>query len=341
MKRVMLGAALWCLLTPGWAAEPFRDSHPESYTVVKGDTLWDIAGRFLKNPWNWPDVWEKNPQINNPHLIYPGDLVHLVYVDGQPRLTVSRGETGHTIKLGPKIRSTPLDNAISAIPLEAINSFLDISRVIESAEIMNMAPYILANGQDRVISGSGDTIYARGEFSSDARTYGVYRNQKNYTDPKTGEFLGTMIQSIGSVNVQNLTNDVATMHVAKASEELRVGDRLLESEERRLATSFFPSAPDNKDIEGSILDVIGGVNQIGIYNNVLVNLGVRDGIEDGSVLAIFRSNKVKDKMTNEVVNLPPERVGHLMVYRSYEKMSLAIIMQASQPLHTGDTLRSP
>ncbi|MTI14189.1 LysM peptidoglycan-binding domain-containing protein [Sansalvadorimonas verongulae] len=341
MKKALLTAFLWSLVAQVWAAAPFRDDRPESYTVVKGDTLWDISARFLENPWQWPEVWSLNPQINNPHLIYPGDVVTLIYVEGKPRLTVSRGEAGRTIRLGPKIRSTPLENAIPAIPLDAISSFLDVSRVISGPEVLLSAPYILANGQEKVISGAGDTVYVRGNFDKEASAYGAYRGQKDYRDPRTGEYLGTMVQSVGALNVQRITNDIATMHVTRANEELRVGDRLLVSEERRLATSFYPAAPKGKDIEGTILDVIGGVSQIGLYNNVLINLGAREGLEDGSVLAIFRQNTIRDKKTGEIVRLPAVRVGHIMVFRTYEKMSFAIVMQASQPLHTGDVLRAP
>ncbi|WP_281647339.1 LysM peptidoglycan-binding domain-containing protein [Parendozoicomonas sp. Alg238-R29] len=341
MKKALLTAFLVSLVSQVWAAAPFRDDRPDSYTVVKGDTLWDISGRFLENPWQWPEVWSLNPQINNPHLIYPGDVVTLIYIEGKPRLTINRGLTGRTLKLGPKVRSTPLENAIPAIPLDVISSFLDVSRVVESPEVMKKAPYILSNGQEQVISGAGDTVYVRGEFDQGASVYGVYRGEQNYVDPKTGEFLGTMVQSVGSVDVERITNDIATMSVSRSSEELRVGDKLLVSEERRLATSFYPSAPENRDIEGTILDVVGGVNQIGLYNNVLINLGSREGLKDGSVMAIYRQNNIKDKMTGEIVALPAERVGHIMVFRTYEKMSFAIVMQASQPLHTGDTLRAP
>ena len=346
MKKALLGAVLCGLLLQAapllvMAAEPFRDDKPESYTVVKGDTLWDISGRFLDNPWDWPDVWELNPQINNPHLIYPGDVVHLVYIDGKPRLTVSRGQTGRTIKLGPEVRSTPLADAIPAIPLDAINNFLNTSQVIESHDDLKLAPYILSNGQERVISGAGDTVYARGQFAQGNRIYGVFRGEKPYTDPKTGAYLGSLVHGVGTLTLNNLENDVATMSVTRSNEELRVGDRLLVSEERRLATSFFPAAPENKNVEGTILDVVKGVNQIGLYDNVVVNLGDSQGMRDGDVLAIYRSNKVKDPVTKEFVTLPAERVGHLMLFRTYQNLSFAVVMQASLPLHTGDTLRAP
>ncbi len=340
MKRAMLGAFLWCFVTQGWA-EPFRENHPDSYTVVKDDTLWDIAGRFLENPWNWPEVWEKNPQIHNPDLIYPGDVIHLVFVDGKSKLTVSRGESGRTIKLSPTIRSTPIEQAIPTIPLNTIRSFLNTSRVVDNVETLKSAPYVLSNGQDRVISGAGDTLYARGSFSPENKVHGVYRQSKGYKDPKTGEFLGILAESMGTVVMEDLSGDVATMNVNRASEELRVGDRLLEIEAGELPTAFYPSSPKNLELEGNILDVLGGVTQIGPFSSVLINRGTRDDLKVGNVLAIYRSKKIKDKLTNRVVVLPPSRVGLLMVYRTYEKMSFGVVMEASMPLSTTDIVRAP
>mgnify|MGYP002715740889 CR=1 FL=1 len=139
-----------------------KDGHPDRYTVVKGDTLWDISGKFLSLPWKWPELWHANPQIENPHLIYPGDTLSLVYIDGQPRLMLNRGASRGTIKLSPKVRSTPMAEAIPTIPLEAINSFLLSNRIVNSAEEFAAQPYIVAGRQESVIAGAGDRIYGRG-----------------------------------------------------------------------------------------------------------------------------------------------------------------------------------
>ena len=136
------------------AAVQLKEGHPDRYTVAKGDTLWDISGKFLSQPWKWPEIWHANPQVKNPHLIYPGDVLSLVYIDGQPRLMLNRGESRGTIKLSPQVRSTPLAEAIPAIPLEKINSFLLSNRIINTAEEFAQRPYVVAGNQERVVSGA-------------------------------------------------------------------------------------------------------------------------------------------------------------------------------------------
>ncbi len=143
-----------------------KDGHPDRYTVVKGDTLWDISGKFLRKPWKWPELWQANPQIQNPHLIYPGDVLSLVYIDGQPRLMLNRGESRGTIKLSPKIRSTPIAEAIPTIPLDKINAFLLANRIVDGDADFSNAPYVVAGDQESVIvSGTGDRAYARGKLA--------------------------------------------------------------------------------------------------------------------------------------------------------------------------------
>src|SRR5690606_7440243 len=167
-----------------------RDGHPDSYTVVRGDTLWDISGKFLSKPWKWPEIWHVNPQVKNPHLIYPGDQLSLVYIDGQPRLMLNRGASRGTVKLSPHVRSTPMAEAIPTIPLEAINSFLLSNRIVDSPAAFESAPYIVAGNAERVISGTGDRIYARGDFAAAESIYGIFRQGRTYLDPETEEFLG-------------------------------------------------------------------------------------------------------------------------------------------------------
>ncbi|RRJ82580.1 LysM peptidoglycan-binding domain-containing protein [Aestuariirhabdus litorea] len=343
MRKSLLGAALLCLMS--WSAiaaeGPIKNGHPDTYTVVKGDTLWDISNTFLNTPWLWPEIWHANPQIDNPHLIYPGDVISLVYIDGRPRLTLSsRGEASRTIKLSPKVRSTPIDSVIPAIPLDKINSLLKRSRVVSSLEELERAPYIVAAAQDKVISGVDDQIYARGSFEANAPAYGVYRQGDVIVDPSTREVLGVMAVDLGAVDVKQIEGDIATLRVTRSDREIRSGDRLLESEERRIDSTFFPSAPGQR-VEGEILAVSGGISQIGLYDNVLVNLGERDGIQPGNVLAINRNLTVVDEKRKQQLTLPEHRVGLLMVYRSFEKVSFGIILETNEPLMVGDRLENP
>ncbi len=349
MRKALLALLLLSLTHVVWGEdtdELFRSDRPESYTAKEGDTLWGIAGHFLVDPWSWREVWSVHPDIENSDIIYPGDVVSVALVEGKLRLTLARAKGNEPIpdriiKLTPKVRSTPLVDAIPAIPLDAIHSFLGMSRIIDGESMLQRAPRILSNSREQVVSGSGDTVFARGDFNQGERVYGVFRKGKAYQDPRTGEYLGTMMLNVGSMNLKSVNDDVATMYVTKAGKEIRTGDRLLVSEERRLATSFTPGSPESKSIEGEILDVVGGVRNIGLYNNVVINLGTRDTVEDGDVLAIYRGHSTRDHVTGETLGLPLHRVGLVMVFRSYEKISFAVVMEATEPLQTGDILRVP
>ncbi|MDX1597876.1 MAG: LysM peptidoglycan-binding domain-containing protein [Marinobacter sp.] len=338
MRKLLYALAASMLLLTSWAhAQPeLRADHPERYTVVKGDTLWDISARFLKDPWQWPEIWHVNPQVQNPHLIYPGDRLALVYIDGQQRLT--KVASNDVVKLSPKVRSQPIDTPIPAIPLDAISSFLSETRIV-SAEEINGAPYVLEGEDGRIITGAGDRIYARGEKPAD--NVGVFRRSKEFRDPETGEFLGLEARSIAKGEVTAENGDVLTLNLTKSNEEVRIGDRLLVSEDRRLTTQFVPSSPD-EELEGEMISVEGGVSQIGQYDVVAINRGEREGLEPGNVMAVLKSgNLVRDPITNETIELPSERAGLMMVFQTYEKMSYGLILQATRPLSVGDKVTNP
>ncbi|WP_297797315.1 LysM peptidoglycan-binding domain-containing protein [uncultured Marinobacter sp.] len=338
MRKLLYALAASMLLLTSWAhAQPeLRADHPERYTVVKGDTLWDISARFLKDPWQWPEIWHVNPQVQNPHLIYPGDRLALVYIDGQQRLT--KVASNDVVKLSPKVRSQPIDTPIPAIPLDAISSFLSETRIV-SAEEINGAPYVLEGEDGRIITGAGDRIYARGEKPADK--VGVFRRSKEFRDPETGEFLGLEARSIAKGEVSAENGDVLTLNLTKSNEEVRIGDRLLVSEDRRLTTQFVPSSPD-EELEGEMISVEGGVSQIGQYDVVAINRGEREGLEPGNVMAVLKSgNLVRDPITNETIQLPSERAGLMMVFQTYEKMSYGLILQATRPLSIGDKVTNP
>ena len=339
MRKLLYALAASLLLATSWAqaAGPeFRSGHPERYTVVTGDTLWDISSRFLDNPWYWPEIWHVNPQVRNPHLIYPGDELALVYIDGQPRVT-KVGSNG-VVKLSPTVRSEPIDTPIPAIPLDAISSFLSDTRIVTAAEL-NGAPYVLEGEDGRIVTGAGDRVYARGAKPAD--NIGVFRRSKEFFDPDSGEFLGLEARSIARGEVAAENGEVLTVALTKSSEEVRIGDRLLAGEDRTINTTFTPSSPEN-DVQGEMISVEGGVTQIGQYDVVAINRGVREGLEPGNVLAVFKKgNLVRDPVTNETLALPDERAGLLMVFQSYEKMSYGLILTATRPLSIGDRVGNP
>lgn len=338
MRKLLYALAASMLLLTSWAhaAPELRSDHPERYTVVKGDTLWDISARFLNNPWYWPEIWHVNPQVANPHLIYPGDELALVYIDGKPRVT--KVSSDRVVKLSPKVRSEPIDTPIPAIPLDAISSFLTDTRIVD-VEALNGAPYVLEGEDGRIITGAGDRIYARGEKPAD--NVGVFRRSKEFRDPETGEFLGLEARSIARGEVIAENKDVLTLRLKQSNEEVRIGDRLLVGEERRITTSFLPSSPDS-DIEAQMISVDGGVSQIGQFDVVAINRGQREGLKPGNVMAVLKSgNLVRDPVTNETIELPSERAGLMMVFQTYEKMSYGLILQATRPLSVGDKVTNP
>lgn len=355
MKRLVFGLLGLALLSAAFAEElVLKDTHPDHYTVKKGDTLWDISNVFLENPWMWPEIWQVNPQIENPHLIYPGDQLSLVYVEAEaappsegsaaaepkkaPRLVLKRGL--RTVKLSPETRIEATPEAIPAIPLDKISQFLSESRVVSAGEL-EQAPYVLAGAEMRLVTGAGDTVYARGDFTDGNKIYGVYRPDGVYVDPASGEVLGYAALNIGSVKRRAQEGDVATLSVTRTTQEIRVEDRLLPHEERDIDSMFYPSAPE-QDVNGQIIAVEGGVSQIGSMNVVAVNRGLRDGVKVGHILAIYRrGGAVKDRVKGGVVHLPDERAGLLMVFRAYEKMSFGLVLDAERRMSVGDKVKNP
>ena len=341
MRKSLVALLLLALGGFAQAQVQLKDGHPQQYTVVKGDTLWDISGKFLSQPWKWPRIWHANPQIANPHLIYPGDTLTLVYVDGQPRLMLNRGESRGTIKLSPTVRTTPIAEAIPAIPLEAVNSFLISNRIVDSVEQFNAQPYVIAGNAERVVSGAGDRVYARGNFAANQPAYGVFRQGKVYTDPISDEFLGINADDIGSAEMVALEDDIATLKLTRSTQEVRLGDRLFVTEERAINSSFMPSEP-SQTVDGRIIDVPRGVTQVGQFDVVTLNKGARDGLAVGNVLAVYKTGEsVRDRVTGETVKIPDERSGLLMVFRTYDKLSYGLVLQATRQLAVSDKVRNP
>ncbi|MEE8057217.1 MAG: LysM peptidoglycan-binding domain-containing protein [Pseudomonadales bacterium] len=342
MKKTMLGCILFAVMSLISLAQAgdvlsLKDGHPQTHIVKKGDTLWDISQMFLNDPWLWPEIWHVNPQVDNPHLIYPGDVLNLVYIDGRPKLVVKRGKD---IKLTPKVRISDLDRAIPAIPLDAISPFLTDSRVVDSA-VLTAAPYVLAGSDGHIVSGAGDQLFARGEFKNGHKTFGIFRPGDAYLDPDTEELLGYQAFSIANAKVIDVESGIATLALNQTSEEVRRGDRLLPDEERLISSNFYPSAPDN-ETAGYIIAVEGGVSQIGSMDVVVINKGKREGLDVGHVLAIYRvGENVRDPITNEIVKVPDARAGLLMVFRTFDKVSYGLVLKATRTLAVMDKVQNP
>ena len=346
MKRVRLFSrqlalslliGLW-LAVPATAETLLRPDHPTQYTVQKGDTLWDISGRFLRSPWRWPEIWNVNPQIANPHLIFPGDRLELVYVDGQPRLQLtSRG----VLKLSPQARSEPWDGAIPTIPIGDISPFLSRPYVLDPAQA-DAAPYIVSFGADHIIGGTGVRAYVRALEESGGK-YHVVRPGAPYRDADSDEILGYEAVYIGTVEAMS-SGDPATVYFNSSEREAILGDRLIPSSGDVSWTNFTPRQPAD-DLSGSIIGVKEGVAQIGQFNIVVLDRGAADGLEPGHVLRVDqRGETIRDVVTpdsRDTVKLPDEEAGLLMVFRTFERISFGLVLNAVRPIHVLDRVRTP
>lgn len=276
---------------------------PDQYTVVKGDTLWGLAGRFLKDPWKWPQIWNLNrDQIKDPHWIYPGDVIRLDRSGEYPSLSLGSGPgsaagagpeaaASNVVKLDPRVRIEPLQTSIPTIPGSAIGPFLTQPLVIEAGEL-DGAPTILALEEKRVIVSEGNSLYADRIGMSDGVNWQVYRPGVTYRDPETGEILGYEARYLGDARVRRYGNPstATALDVTKSREEINRGDRLAPARETSFP-SYMPRSP-GKPLKGLILSVDGGVAEIGQYQVITLNRGSRDGVEAGHVLATYRRGTV-------------------------------------------------
>ncbi|MGE4616304.1 MAG: LysM domain-containing protein [Gammaproteobacteria bacterium] len=289
---IFLGLFLFCTTVAADEVQ-LREDHPEKYTVQKGDTLWGIAGRFLAQPWQWSDIWESNPQIENPHLIYPGDVVVLTFKDGKPTLgtaqaDVSEGNRG--VKLSPSIRETRHEDAIRTIPLDAVQQFLTRPRVVSENEL-GQAPYIVGSWDEGLAFGSGLRVYVRGLREANTNKFSIFRKGPAYRDPDTGAILGYEALHVGDGLVEKF-GDPATVFIVKSSREVLKGDRLM-PQLRDEIPEFIPHSPSSP-VDGKIISMIEGVSQIGQHQVVVLNRGDNDGLEPGHVLAIYQDGKIID-----------------------------------------------
>ena len=309
-------------------------SHPDQYTVVKGDTLWGISGKFLEHPWQWPEIWSVNSQIKNPHLIYPGDIIRLTWVDGQPVLSVYRGEDG---RLHPRPRESSLAEAIKLIPIEVIAPFLTSPKVVTENEF-EAAPYVVEFVGEHMIAGAGDRIYVRSIEQPESLNYTVFRKGIEFIRPETGEHLGLEAIYIADTTLQR-AGDPATLYVNDTSKEIRKGDRVMTHDEGEVALNYFPQTPEKK-ISASIISVLDGVSQIGQFNIIVIDRGIVDGLEPGNLMEIFQKrDPVSDPFSAkkyQMVDLPLEHAGTLMVFRTFEKVSYAIVLEATAAMHIFD-----
>ena len=326
---------------PPPAAEPqpvtLRRAAPLKYVVKKGDTLWDIAAHFIRDPWQWPEVWVVNRQVKNPHLIYPGDVLELRWRDGRPQ--VVRTESA-VERMSPQIREIPLDQAVPAIPIDAIRNFLRGPRLVTPQEL-EAAPVIVAFDEDRVVAASGSDIYVTGLKREEFLAYTVIHVGEPYVDPDDGKLLGYEAIPQAEAEVKDYGGEVATLELVESFRETRIGSRLLPISAEDFQANFFPHAPA-KPVNGKIISVFDGVSQIGQYQIVAINRGALDGMEPGHVLSIFqRGRRVKDPVNGGVVQLPDQYAGMLMVFKVAGELSYGLVMSAERAIHVLDRVDKP
>jgi hypothetical protein len=329
------------------APQGLQDNAPDRYVVVKGDTLWGIAAKFLKDPWRWPEMWRLNAQdVKNPHLIYPGDVIVLDRSGPNPELKIDMGET---VKLEPRVRVEKTDRlAIPSIPPSVIEPFLSRPLVIEP-DGLDHAPRIIAAQADRVYLGSGDVAYVSG--IKDAKIdslWQIYRPGKPLVDPESQKTLGYEAVFLGDGRVTR-AGDPATIKIFAARQEIGTGDRLVAAGPLTLK-SYVPHAPD-RQIHGRIIATTGGLRETGPQNVVTLNKGRIDGLENGNVLALLRLGRTVSTTTPstrwfradqvEVTKLPDERYGLVFVFRTFDHVSFALVMSASRPVLLDDVVTTP
>lgn len=312
---------------------------PDVYVVKKGDTLWDISAMFLEEPWRWPQIWQVNPEIANPDLIYPGDSLRLVYIDGQPRIVMERGDR-ETVKLSPQVREQPLLSAIPAIPRQALAGFLAENRIVDK-ETFESAPYILASTSGNLLMGSGHEVYVRGNWTRSIRDYEIFRLGKAYSDGDKKP-LGQEAVYLGALNIMpGESENVRRAQVMKSRVELKAGDRLLPRVPSALDETFFPTTPD-KDMDGLVIGLLNDAEKAAQFDSLVLDLGDVNGLKAGDLLSIYRAGEsVKDPITGKNVILPKQEIGLLMAYRVFDKLSYGVILSLTEPSQIGNTISTP
>jgi hypothetical protein len=323
-----------------------RDA-PDRHVVVRGDTLWDISGKFLSQPWRWPEIWQLNrEQIRNPHLIYPGDIIVLDTSGSSPRLRLAKSIAGgsnvttdRTESLQPSARVTALDrNPIPTISAAAIDAFLNRPLIVEERGLAE-APRIVGTQEGRVFLGRGDLAYVRGIKDTTVSDWFVYRQARPLLDPDTRLPLGYEALWVGSARTER-NGDPATLRITSTSEEVGTGDRLMPAERARIL-NYAPRAPETT-IQGRIISVYRGVLQAGRNSVVAISAGKNQGLDVGHVLTIMqRGALIKDRETNQQVRLPDEPAGYMLVFRTFDKIAYGLIMDSARAVSVGDTVLNP
>ena len=337
-------ALLGLVALGAWGQAPrsplaLKPNAPDRYVVVPGDTLWSIAERFTDSPWRWPELWNMNKdQIKNPHRIYPGDVILVDRSGGRLALA-------GTVKLSPRVRAEATADSIPTIPPNAIEPFLSRPLLIEPAGLDN-APRIVAFDGNRVVVGDGGKAFVRGMGDSKTGAWSLYRQGNPLVDPDTNTTLGYEAIYLGSAKLVQ-SGDPATIELASVTQEIGIGDRLIPADQPEIVR-YTPHAPAG-NLQGRVVSIYGGLNTVGEagkFSIIAVNRGRADGLELGHVLALYRNrgtivDPTMPKFSADVVQMPEERYGLVFVFRVFDRVSYALVMNASRPVGPRDVVRTP
>lgn len=342
MVRIISALILAVTAVCASAAEPLKlvDNPPDRHIVVRGDTLWGISGKFLQQPWRWPEIWQMNKaEIKNPHLIYPGDVVYLDMSSGNPRLRLGKQRVGSG-KMQPQVYSEPIQQVIPSIPPNVIEPFLSKPLIIEPGADEGAAR-IIATQEDRMLVGNGDEAFVTGIPDASVEKWHVFRPGKPLKDPETGKVIAHEAFFLGYAQLVK-PGEPATVRVVQARQEIGRGDRLLPAPPAEII-SYVPHRPD-QEVAAKIVSIYGGVSEGGANSVVALNRGKNSGLEVGHVLALFRnrvSYNVDTDGRRSGVPIPEERYALAFVFRVFDGISYALVVESGKSVIVGDSARNP
>lgn len=346
MVRIISALILAVTAACALAAEPLSlvDNPPDRHIVVKGDTLWGISGKFLKHPWRWPEIWQMNKEdIKNPHRIYPGDIILLDMSSGSPRLRMAKrvgGQVGSG-KTQPTVYSTPIQQVIPSIPPNVIEPFISQPLIVDTSDDGKSGARIAAAQEDRMLLGTGDTFYASGIPDASTERWHIFRKGKPLKDPDTGEVKAYEAFFLGNARLVK-PGEPATMRVTLSKEEIARGDRLLPAPPPEII-SYAPHRPE-QTVAARVMSIYGGVQEGGTNSVVSLSQGRQDGLELGHVVALYRkrmSVNIDDDGVQSETPVPEERYGLAFVFRVFENVAYALVVESSKSVIIGDSARNP
>lgn len=326
---------------------------PNRYIVKKGDTLWDISGKYLDKPWRWKEIWATNKQIRNPHLIYPKDVIILCVIKGQKLVGVDTGEGCAGLEKAIDAPTTPVATpavenvagSIPAIPLSAIEAWLD-RNVIVNPDDYRTTPYVLASKSKNILTGAGNKIYAKGIPLIVGQRYGVYRQGEPYIDPVSKKVMGLEVTQVASGVVTDVTsNGISSIELQKTfGQEVREGDHVFAEVGQYLPPMFYPK-PATVNRGGRVIRTLSAIGSVGRDGVVAINLGTNQGASPGDVLSVFQKGALVQDNIGEpkggAVRLPSEEIGHIMVFKTFDNISYAYVLDTELPIHENDLLLPP